>query len=188
MKRCLFAAVLLAGCFSASLVAAKTPGLIDRPSPPPCAADGMCYPNTKAWGYYPGRWRTWPGATYASDTTQLQPTPADLGPELRPHETPPAELEDKQAPPATTKRTPPSAPPTPSDESEGDMGAPADPAGTPPASPTSDADPPPAFPLSMTTRAGTPNLHSGTTSRLVKSRTISNDPPPAPPWGHRASL
>ena len=27
------------------------PPLIDPPSPPPCAADGSCYPNTCEWGY-----------------------------------------------------------------------------------------------------------------------------------------
>jgi hypothetical protein len=188
MRQFLLSGALLVGCGSTSLVAAQTPGLIDRPTPPPCAADGTCYPNTKAWGYYPVRWRTWPGSAYASDASKLEPTPADLGPELRPHETPPAELEDKQAPPATTKRAPPQ-PPGPADENvEGEPGPPPGPAGAPPGSPTSDADPPPAFPLSMSTPTRATDISVGTKSRLVAPRAAASDPPPSPPWGHRASL
>ena len=52
---------------------AAGPPPIDRPSPPACCADGMCYPNPTTWGFYGTRWRRWP-------TTQLEPTPADAQP------------------------------------------------------------------------------------------------------------
>ena len=45
--------LLIAACGTASLAMGRAP-LIDPPTPPPCAADGTCYPNTGEWGYYPG--------------------------------------------------------------------------------------------------------------------------------------
>ena len=105
-------------CCVAGLAAGRAP-LIDPPTPPPCAADGTCYPNTGEWGYYPARWRTWPGAT-------LEPTPAkspteaegQVSPELGHTETPPAELEDAAAPPSSPKREEqPEGPPAAGEES-----------------------------------------------------------------------
>ena len=49
------------------------PPPLDRPSPPACCADGLCYPNRATWGLYETRWRRWP-------TEQLEPTPADTQP------------------------------------------------------------------------------------------------------------
>ena len=46
---------------------AAHPCTIDRPTPPPCAADGTCYPNENTWGWYPCHWRQWPGEVLASD-------------------------------------------------------------------------------------------------------------------------
>jgi hypothetical protein len=74
------------------------PPPLDRPSPPACCADGMCYPNPTTWGVYQTRWRRWP-------TEELEPTPAeerpDLVPEAERFERPPAEEEDRAAPPPT---------------------------------------------------------------------------------------
>jgi hypothetical protein len=47
-------------CCVATAALGRAP-LIDPPTPPPCAADGICYPNTGGWGYYPARWRKWTG-------------------------------------------------------------------------------------------------------------------------------
>jgi hypothetical protein len=76
------------------------PPSIDRPSPPACCADGLCYPNRATWGVYETRWRRWP-------TTQLEPTPADTrppgapSPEIPPFERVPVEDEEQAAPPPT---------------------------------------------------------------------------------------
>ena len=43
------------------------------PTPPPCAADGACYPKRTTWGYYKTNWRPWPG-----DKAGIQPTPAAI--------------------------------------------------------------------------------------------------------------
>ena len=190
MRRLVLAIFILAACGCASLAHAQIPGLIDRPSPPPCAADGMCYPNTEAWGYYQGRWRTWPGVGLEPTPSTAEPPPADLGPELTPHETPPPELEDKQAPPATTKRQPTPLPLQPAEEgSETDTPPPQMPSTSPTGLPTSDADPPPAFPLSLMTHTHSPVRNAGSPGlRTDASQATASDPPPAPPWNHRASL
>ena len=74
---------------------------LDRPSPPPCCADGVCRPNPTTFGWYPTQWRRWP-------SEELQPTPAGssntvpgtgLGPDVKPFETPRVEDEDRRAPP-----------------------------------------------------------------------------------------
>ena len=189
MRRIFVAGCFLAGCMWVGRAHAQIPGLIDRPSPPPCAADGTCYPNKEVWGYYPGRWRTWPGVSGLPTPSTLEPTPADLGPELSPHETPRPEVEDRQAPPATTKRQPASLP---VEAAEGGAESePTPPQFTPPTPtglPTSDADPPPAFPLSLTVQAGTFAPAATARSRTDASTRSTGDPPPAPPWNHRASL
>lgn len=41
-------------------------------TPPPCAADGACYPRRDTWGNYVTRWRPWPG-----DQIGLAPTPEE---------------------------------------------------------------------------------------------------------------
>lgn len=93
----------LAICTARLAVAAHPP--LDRPTPPPCCADGICYPNTLEWGVYGTRWRRWP-------TEDLQPTPAagarapgQAIPDLPPYETLTPELEDRRAPPPTKRRT-----------------------------------------------------------------------------------
>ncbi len=76
------------------------PGIIDRPTPPPCCADGVCYPNPVTWGAYPTRWRRWPtvalGAAPADTAAPGAPDDA-----LPPFEVPRKEEEDRRAPPPT---------------------------------------------------------------------------------------
>ena len=96
--RPMMAAGVLAGFATAAIVSAGPP-LLDRPSPPACCADGVCYPNPTTWGYYQAQWRRWP-------TAPLEPTPEAVPPEGRLPELPPAELpskeeEDRAAPPRT---------------------------------------------------------------------------------------
>jgi hypothetical protein len=87
---------------------------IDPPSPPPCGPDGNCYPNEGEWGYYPNRWRQWPGVNLKPTPETKAPTPAEqLGPNLTPYETPSPEEEDEAAPPSTTKAEQPETPPGP---------------------------------------------------------------------------
>lgn len=85
-----------------------------KPLPPPCAADGVCRPNTVEWGVSKTRWRPWPGDVVAikrptlaqeeGDEEDLNlepfqlPTPEDedlRGPAKK--ETPKAEKEDAEA-------------------------------------------------------------------------------------------
>ena len=169
---------ITAGLFTACIVgeaaiAAHPP--LDRPTPPPCCADGICYPNAPTWGWYGTRWRRWP-------MEELQPTPAattpadKLGPDIQPYETPPAEEEDRRAPPPTKPAaeegaeggaeapgTAPLAPP-PGGGSESPSTAPLTPAPAAPSivppptkmpwengdEPTGDWDPPPAPPTTTT--------------------------------------
>jgi len=192
---------LLASWAFARWAMAAKPGLIDRPTPPPCAADGTCYPNPGEWGYYQVRWRTWPGVAL-EPTPAGEPTPEEqLGPELSPHETPPAEVEDVQAPPGTTKRqpptTPPVAPPTEAEESPGNGAEPtapnqqpfSPPSVEPMTEPGAEADPPPMLPLSIS-QPKRPTASASRTkgARALAPKSASNDPPPTPPWTHRAAL
>jgi hypothetical protein len=162
------------------------PPSIDRPSPPACCADGLCYPNRGTWGWYETRWRRWP-------TTQLEPTPADTrppgapSPEVPPFERVPAEDEEQAAPPPTR------AAEEAREEEEEDSRQQAPPAtlpfGTPPDTGTQPAPPSPLddnrpappgmrFPWETeesTTPPTTP-LNDGTPTGDL-------DPPPAPPFG-----
>ena len=162
--------------------------LIDPPTPPPCAADGICYPNTGGWGYYPARWRTWPGV-------QLEPTPAKspteagrVSPELGPSEPPPADVEDAAAPPSSARPreksevAPGDAPPKPpgADSALPDVPLP-DAERASPLGPTSEHDPPPVLPLSLSTSPSAGHV-TAPLARQAASRVSTNDPPPAPPW------
>jgi len=207
MKRFATMCSLLTLCAATGIVQGGPP-LVDPPTPPPCAADGTCYPNTCKWGYYPGRWRTWPGSELVPEPASATPTPAAeqrISPELGHSETPPAELEDAAAPPSSPKHEAPAAAPEggerpPANGSDGlPPGMPDVPlpdAETPPtapvtAPPTSDVDPPPTLPSSLSARQrGAPNRQA--TAPLSRptgaSHVSSSDPPPSPPWIHSASL
>ncbi len=212
MRRFIFASCLLAGVGSAWRADAQVVGRIDPPTPPPCAADGTCYPNTCRWGFYPGRWRTWPGTELAPEPTSAAPTPAEqkrVSEELGHSETPPAELEDAAAPPSSPKHEPPAAAPE-SNEKPPTSGGDGLPPGMPDvplpdvetpstaplvAPPTSQADPPPALPSALS-RLRSEWGGSATTGQAAApvvrkpgiSRVPSGDPPPSPPWGHSAAL
>ena len=189
--------VLVVLVCAAWCTAGQPPVPIDRPTPPPCAADGICYPNINEWGYYPGRWRRWPGHELVP--TPAEPAPADrLGPDLAPYEVPSPEKEDERAPPASTKRETTA----PAGEPSGDASAPEglDTPTSPsypsplsqPAEPTTDLDPPPAPPFAMSpaTRPLATPLRAPTNRRPRAAGTASTtDPPPAMPWtSHSASL
>jgi hypothetical protein len=80
-------------------VAAAAAPPLDRPSPPPCCADGMCHANPCTWGWYETRWRRWPCECLAGGPTPPgQLAPAQLGPEIQPYVAPPPEEEDRRAP------------------------------------------------------------------------------------------
>lgn len=173
------------------------PPLIDPPSPPPCAADGSCYPNTCEWGYYPSRWRTWPGSNLEPTPRQApKEIPGRISPELGPSETPPAELEDAAAPPSTPKHeeqkesaTPPGERPAEGENTEPSMPkVPLPNVETSPLGPTSEQDPPPTLPrsLSLGVRTTVPNQASA--ARPAAPRVSTSDPPPAPPWAQSAAL
>jgi len=175
--------------------AARPPVPIDRPTPPPCAADGICYPNENEWGFYPGRWRRWPG--YELVPTPAEPTPAErLGPDLAPYEVPPAEREDERAPPASTKREAAA----PAEESSGGapasegLDAPSTPSYpsplTPSTEPTTDLDPPPAPPFAANSAIRSPAAAMRVPARpRVERSPPGTDPPPPMPWAtHSAAL
>src|SRR5262245_25067929 len=89
---------------SAPLSAAATLPL-DRPTPPPCCVDGICRAHAGSFGYFPTRWRTWPGLGVAPMPT-LQPPDIKNIPGLPAIEPPKPEDEDRQAPEPTKPAAP----------------------------------------------------------------------------------
>jgi hypothetical protein len=194
MKRLTTTWCLLACWGGVSCVLAATPFPIDHPTPPPCAADGTCYPNEGSWGWYQCRWRKWPGEELAPTPAGVQPTPAELqkGTDLNQYETPTPEREDTQAPPSTTKKTEPGSTNTPEEEpaapSEGGVTPrPTPSTGPPAASPRTPQGAPapsrgystPSYPAPY---KPTPSPPQGT-----RQPTSDADPPPALPWRMSAS-
>jgi hypothetical protein len=163
-----------------------------RPSPPPCCADGVCYPNYITWGHYATRWRRWPLEQPMPIPEELRPPPP-LGPEVQPYEAPSAEEEDRRAPPPTPPRGEEPTPPVPAPPS-GEAPTAAPPAGAPgeqpserpataplgpparavPPGPTGDWVPPPSPPI------GSPALGTG---QDVRAAGPINSPPAARPHG-----
>jgi hypothetical protein len=88
---------------------------LDRPTPPPCCADGICAAHASSFGYFPTRWRVWPGLSQAPLPTVKQPTIRQI-PGITPIEPPSPEEEDRQAPQPIRTLAPPrpttEAPPT----------------------------------------------------------------------------
>ena len=70
MKCAIAIAASLLFCWTCVVSTAATV-TVDKPSPPPSCADGVCYPKVNTWGYYQRQWRPWPGAE------ELEPTPAE---------------------------------------------------------------------------------------------------------------
>ena len=189
---------LLIVCGMSGLAAGRAP-LIDPPTPPPCAADGTCYPNTCEWGYYPARWRTWPGSQLEPTASKTPAADGQVSPELSHTEPPPAELEDAAAPPSSPKRDEPAEkPPAPGEEPPaGEGGESATPnvplpdAETSPLGPTSDQDPPPSLPRSFAAHTRTPAPRQAATdvgTQPPATKVSTGDPAPAPPWAQSAAL
>jgi hypothetical protein len=196
MKRVIWASALWSVCVCTSWALAASPLPVDRPTPPPCAADGTCYPNAGTWGVYACHWRQWPGEVLVPTPAGKQPTPAEGAPsELKPYETPTPEQEDAQAPPSTKKpesntaaapEAPPLPPvpeggatprpyPTPGAPSGAPTGAPAGtPQGVPVPSYPAPSYPTPSYPQPMRT---TPTAPTG----APRPATGDLDPPPALP-------
>jgi hypothetical protein len=157
-----------------------SPPCIERPTPPPCCADGQCFASPLTYGYYNTRWRRWPLESVAqASTTNPAELPAQLRTEVAPFVTPPAEQEDRKAPPPsvpggeqTTPATgaPPRAPGAPGGanppqgaQPPGGLGAP----GTQPRSGSGYSTPglptpPQSVPLAPPAGLGTPPAGQGT--------------------------
>ncbi len=65
----------------------------DCPLPPPCSAEGGCYPKRDTWGYYPTQWSTWP-TDYGDAASESQGGRTNLPSVIVPK----AAQEDKAAP------------------------------------------------------------------------------------------
>jgi hypothetical protein len=151
----------------------------ERPTPPPCCADGRGYSRPETFGVYETRWRPWP-------IQNLGPSAPQTGEEALKNqvprfEAPPAEEEDRKAPPPSTPREePPARVPaatnntTPGSETRTAPNAPATrPAGEVPERPAGPRQPlPPYEPQSPGGRPATGNGGTG-----------ENDPPPSLPFG-----
>jgi hypothetical protein len=198
-------------CGAADFAAGRSPIPMDPPTPPPCAADGTCYPRTAEWGYYPVRWRAWPGAGM-QPTSDISPTPADqrrVSDELGHSEPPPADLEDAAAPPSSPKRQAPplESPEPPSGAPAGDVPPPESTAPSRPDSslpdvplpddenslfgPSTEHDPPPTLPRSISSRTQPQQARQAATlprRATAASQVSTTDPPPAPPWEQSAAL
>jgi hypothetical protein len=108
--------IIGAGAFVVSAgvpaIAAHPP--LGRPTPPPCCADGVCYPNVGEWGWYRTNWRRWPTEELQPTPTTGAPKPGAEIPDLERYETPTPEQEDQRAPPRTkTREEPEEGAPTP---------------------------------------------------------------------------
>jgi hypothetical protein len=155
---------------------------VDRPSPPPCCADGLCFPKTNTWGYYQGQWRRWPGEGLPP---AVAPTPAERVPGIPPFQAPSPQEEDQRAPQSTAPAERPAAQPT-------------TPLATPPGTTTPDttepgAATPPAGPPPGAMPPGGGMLPSGTPEGIEPAApsmpfeqpqpTGEWDPPPTLPFG-----
>jgi hypothetical protein len=79
---------------------AAVPPAVERPTPPPCCADGQCFASPLTYGYYDTRWRRWPMESLAQASTgKAAGLPSTLRQEFAPFTTPPPEQEDRKAPP-----------------------------------------------------------------------------------------
>jgi len=93
------------GCCCSGICSQAPPNPLapGRPSPPPCCADGICYPNYEYWGHYTTRWRPWPGELAATTPGGATAPPA-ARPGVPTYEVLPPEEEDRRAPPPSAPR------------------------------------------------------------------------------------
>src|SRR5215212_9948992 len=83
-----------------SSLAVQQPPCVERPTPPPCCADGQCFASPLTYGYYDTRWRRWPMESLAQAANgKAGALPPALQQEVAPFTTPPPEQEDRRAPP-----------------------------------------------------------------------------------------
>jgi hypothetical protein len=178
------------------------PPLIERPSPPPCCADGQCFASPMTFGYYDTRWRRWPMESLAQAPTGKATTlPSQLQQEIAPFVTPPPEHEDRRAPPPSVPagdqtsqgaRTqgapggsangvqPPASPGAPGNQLRGSTGYPT------PGLPTPPQTTPMAPPAGQGTQPATEPLFKNVSpdSPLNRSGPMGDaDPPPSLPFG-----
>jgi hypothetical protein len=102
VTRTIATAVVLGWMCQSSL--AVQPPCIDRPTPPPCCADGQCFASPMTYGYYDTHWRRWPLEAIAQAKPQAEPgkpgaIPPALKNEVPAFVTPPPEQEERKAPP-----------------------------------------------------------------------------------------
>jgi hypothetical protein len=93
--------------FGLSNVSSALPPCPDRPTPPPCCADGHGFSRSETFGVYDTRWRQWPVQNLGAGAPQTGEQ--QLQNAVPRFEVPSAEEEDRKAPPPTT---PPEAPPS----------------------------------------------------------------------------
>lgn len=150
---------------------------LDRPTPPPCSADGRCYANPSTFGVYETRWRRWPVESIDPNAVEKF-NPRQLQNQVPPFDAPPAEEEDRKAPPPTISRE--------------ESAAGASPSGTSNASPGTEGSTPPTTPLRQPgdqtepvgpRRTLPPYEPQVPGTRSLDSPTGEFDPPPALPFG-----
>lgn len=166
-------AVSVLWCAAALPTAAYGPG--PCPAPSPCSPDGHCIPKHDTWGWYPTRWRAFPGDAVAPTPTAAE-TPQATTPEtdLRGPQLPDSTKESLIGPSKT--------------EADAAAEGPAAP-GTSPAEPPA-AEPPadlPGGPLPGVDLPGLPGLPGAEQPPAGGPAPGSDeDPfsalPPAPPW------
>ena len=188
---------------------AVQPPLIQRPTPPPCCADGQCFASPLTYGYYDTRWRRWPLERLAqAATARPGELAAPLREEVAPYVAPPPEQEDRRAPPPSV----PAGEQIPPGATGGAPRAPAAPGapvppqgGQPPATPGSPGlqprvgpgypspglpTPPQAAPMAPPAGQGTPPptqpLFRSVPPESPLNRSVPTgdaDPPPSLPFG-----
>src|SRR5215213_5817068 len=101
------AAGLLLFALSGASMAANPP--LDRPTPPPCCADGHAIARPPSFGWYDTHWRRWPlECPTSAPAVQFGPgAPSQLPPGIDPFRLPRPEDEDRRAPPPTVPREEP---------------------------------------------------------------------------------
>jgi len=163
---------------------------LDRPTPPPCCADGICHAHAQVFGVNQTRWRVWPGLSVAPMPTVKQQIIRQI-PGIPAIERPKPEEEDRQAPPPTRSLAPPittegpaatapsAAPFGPQDTGNG----PTTPRTTTPGSPSSTMTPRTMTPQPMTPRTTTP--FGGAPGGAAPGG--DTDRPPTPPFSPSAS-
>ncbi len=198
-----FATSVFLGWICQNAVAVPPP--LDRPSPPPCCADGQCFASPGTYGVYATRWRQWPIESMApAPAEKTSPLSAPLQREVSPFVTPLPKEEDRKAPPPSVpvgEQTPAGA--NGASRTQSGQGGQASPQGTQPPGPagtqprTAPAYPPSGFPTPPQTAPAAPPAGQGTqpsTAPLYKSVSPDSplnrsgpmgdlDPPPSLPFG-----